>query len=147
MPSTLFLEAEIRLAFQAQVVLGVITPHECEECLAIRVQLQSTPWSELPAEFVEANAGSLPLLSQEAYVAYIAAWLLQAIREPSEEVASMLLTNLSFEPQTTGFSLMQRKVIIKVAEHVVAESYWGPNDPSNIESLAAIHSAWQAPAA
>jgi hypothetical protein len=59
----------------------------------------------------------------------------------------MLLINLSHEPQVTGFSQVQRDVIVKVAEHIAAESYWGSDDPSNAGSLAAVRAAWQAPAA
>ncbi len=102
-------------------------------------------WTQLSEQFIKENAGSLPLLSQEAYVSYIAAWLLQAVREPSEEVASMLLTNLSYEPQTEGFTQQQRQVIVEVATVIVTRSCWGADDPSNVESLAAIRGLWEAP--
>jgi hypothetical protein len=141
------LEARLHAAFPERVVLGTIAPHECEECDALRQQLEHITWSAVPSEFLKSNEGALPLLSQEAYVAFLPAWLRQALREPDGEVASMLLINLRHEPQVSGFTAEQASVIIAVARFVATSNYWGPDDPVNIESLAAIEVAWHAPAA
>jgi hypothetical protein len=132
------------LAFPRRVVSGVVAPHECDECDALRRQLQHVTWESVPAGFVHANSGALPLLSSEAYAALLPAWLLQALRQPDSEVAAMLLINLGDEPDTSAFTAEQAGAIVEVARYVVAHSYWGPNDPDNVESLAAIEAAWSA---
>jgi hypothetical protein len=137
------IETLLHNAFPEKAVEGVIAPHVCEECDALRNQLQGTTWSYVPSEFVKSFEGSLPLLSQEAYVAFLPAWLLQAAKEPSEEVAAMVLVNLRHEPQTSGFSSAQAFAILEVARHIADTGFWGPDDPVNVESIAAIEAAWR----
>ena len=136
------LEACLFTEFPPHVALGTITPHECEECDAIRRQLERSTWDTVPSEFVRENFGGLPLLSQEAYVTYLPAWLRLALRDPSDIVATQLLVNLSHEPKVSGFTLEQRKLIVAIASFIVTTNVWGRNDPVNDESLAAIESAW-----
>ena len=135
-------EARLREAFPKRKVMGEIAPHDCEECRELRRQLETVTWASVPNAFVEANAGALPLLTQAAYVAFLPAWLLQAVREPSEEVAAMLLVNLRHEPQTEGFTPLQASAIIDVAHFITEHGFWGPDDPVNVDSLAAIKAAW-----
>ena len=141
------LEASLHAAFPERPVSGVIAPHDCDECNALRKQLEGSTWSSLPSAFISANEGALPLLSQEAYVAFLPAWLRQAVQEPDGEVASMLLVNLAHEPQTTGFTAEQASVIIHVARFIVSSNYWGSGDPGNAKALAAIEAAWNGVAA
>ena len=54
----------------------------------------------------------------------------------------MLLVNLRHEPQTLGFTAEQASVIVEVARFIATANYWGPDDPVNVESLAAIEAAW-----
>ncbi len=139
---TLTLETQLHDAFPERKVLGAIAHHACEECCALRLQLAHTTWSHIPAEFVRESDGSLPLLTEEAYIAFLPAWLLQGIREPSEEVAAMLLVNLRHEPRTDGFTPEQAATIIDVARFITANSIWGPSDPVNVDALAAIKAGW-----
>ncbi len=136
------LEEQLHDAFPEGQVAGEIAPHDCEECFALRAMLEGATWREVPAEFVKANDGSLPLLTQEAYRAFLPAWILQAIREPSEEVAGMLLVNLKHQPRTEGFTPKQASTIIDVARFITANNVWGPIDPVNVDSLAEIKAAW-----
>lgn len=138
----LALEQRLREVFPDRKVLGAIAQHDCGECRALRLRLENTTWSSVPGEFVKANDGALPLLTQDAYVAFLPAWMLQAAQNPSEEVAAMLLVNLRHEPQTTGFSSQQVSAIIDVARFITANGFWGPGDPVNVDSLAAIKTAW-----
>src|SRR4051812_44377752 len=59
-----------------------MTPYECAECLSIRQELRGRTWSEIPAEFMNANCNILSLLSPEAYAAFLAAWLRQGVLDP-----------------------------------------------------------------
>jgi hypothetical protein len=124
------------------VVEGVIAPHDCDECYALRAQLTGRVWDSIPAAFLDSNDGALPLLSQDAYVAFLPAWLMRAVRDPSGPLASMMLVNLRMEPNTSGFTPEQSSVIVDVARFIVAENGYPPDDPVNVESLAAVERAW-----
>jgi hypothetical protein len=84
----------------------------------------------------------LPLLSPEAYLAFLPAWLRQSALEPEGEVAGMLLVNLACDPDPTGFAREQRDAVIEVARFIVRNNSWGPGDPVNVKSLVAIERAW-----
>jgi hypothetical protein len=141
------LEARLFAAFPQVRVHGVIAPHECEECDALRQVLGPVTWDGVPPEFIRENDGALPLLSQEAYVTFLPAWLREALNDPSGFVAGQLLVNLRHEPRTNGFTREQSLVIVDVARFIANSNVWGRNDPVNVESLAAIESAWGAYAA
>jgi hypothetical protein len=134
-------------AFPQRVVRGTVAPHECEECWGLRDQLTGVTWQDVPGTFVNANDGALPLLSHEAYVAFLPAWLRQAVLDPSGPAASMVLINLHHKPDVSGFTRRQAKVIMEVARFVAHNSIWGPHDPGNVESLAEIERVWSSVAA
>ena len=140
-------EARLNAVFSQRIVAGVIASHDCEECEAIRRQLGGQTWESVPATFLDENDGALPLLSKDAYVAFLPAWLRRAVRDPKGPVANMLLVNLRTEPNTTGFTSEQASAIIDVARFIVAENGWPLDDPVNAESVAAIEQAWASTAA
>ncbi|MDH5670356.1 MAG: hypothetical protein OEY86_20335 [Nitrospira sp.] len=128
--------------FPQRIVSGPVVSHECVECSALRDQLTGMMWQDIPGDFINANDGALPLLSHEAYVAFLPAWLHQAVLDPSGPAAGMVLINLHHEPDVSGFTHRQAKVIMEVARYIVHSSIWGPKDPGNIESLAEIERVW-----
>ena len=134
-------------AFPARVVEGPIAPHECDECAAIRAALTGRTWIEVPDSVAEEFSGSLPLLTEDAYNAYLPVWLRAALNDSSCEAASMLLINLADEPPTTKFSREQARTILLVARTVVQQNYWGPEDEGNLINLRAIEAAWGAESA
>lgn len=133
---------DLREAFPGRVVKGVITPHECEECAAIRAALSGRTWNEVPNDFAEECSGSLPLLSPDAYNAYLPIWLRAAVESPHGEAATMVPINLSSEPSHEGFTPAQARVLIAVAEFIAENSLWGPDDESNLEHRAAVKAEW-----
>ena len=141
------IEAQLLQVFPAFVVRGTITPHTCEECVAIRSYLSTRSWTEVSDEFTEKYSGSLPLLSPEAYHMYLPAWLRAAARSPDGETARMLLYNLPDEPAVALFTKDQAAAVLSVARHVASSNLWGENDPGNVEQLAKIEEAWSARAA
>jgi len=130
------------MAFPARVVAGVITPHECPECDAIRKALSEKTWADIPDEFAEEFSGSLPLLSPDAYNAYLPIWLRCAVRNPCGDAAAMVLINVAADPHTEGFTASQAAAIIDVARCVTSTNDWGVDDEGNIESLAEIEAFW-----
>src|SRR5262249_41062267 len=114
------LQQILHSAFPPFVLQDTITPHQCEECDALRSALEGRRWDEIDPALVDVNEGGLPLLSYEAYVAYLPAWLLRALGDPAGPVAGMLLVNLRHEPETVGFTPAQRAAVVEVARFIVA---------------------------
>jgi hypothetical protein len=134
-------------AFPRRVVAAVVALHNCPRCQALREQLTGRTWPEIPAEFIRDHSDVLPLLSHEAYLAFLPAWLQRGILEPDGDVAGMLLVNLGHKPDTSGFTPEQREAIIVAARFITQNDYWGPEDPENVKSLEAIERIWQETAA
>jgi len=129
-------------AFPRRIVEGTIAPHDCVECDALRKQLTEITWVKVPTDFIRANDGCLPLLSHDAYVAFLPAWLRVAVREPDGPNASMLLVNLRQAPNTSGFTPPQAAAIIAAVQYITLHNAFGPSDPVNSESLASIRHLW-----
>lgn len=135
-------DQQLTEAFPARVPTGVITPHECPECDAIRKSLEGQSWREVPEAFAEEFSGSLPLLSPDAYNAYLPIWLRCALRNPDGAAAAMVLINLADDPHTTGFTPTQAAAILEVARAVTRSNHWGSDDEVNVERLAAVEAFW-----
>jgi hypothetical protein len=128
--------------FPRRIVRGQIAPHDCPECRSLRERLDGITWPDVPDEFIRDHPDVLPLLSHEAYLAFLPAWLCRGALEPDDEVAGMLLVNLESRPDTTGFTPEQRGAVIEAARSIVRNGFWGPDDPVNIKTLAAIVRVW-----
>jgi hypothetical protein len=134
---------ELRTAFPQRVVVGVITPHECKECDAIRTRLAGKSWDDIPDEFAEEFSGSLPLLSLDAYNAFLPIWLRAAVNNPNGEAANMVVINLSSKPSHYGFTSVQANTIIAACEFIVSNNYWAGIDPDDsAATIARIKSEW-----
>ena len=133
---------QLQAAFPQRTVLGVITPHECDECAAIRSALAGRTWSEVPSSFAEEYCGSLPLLSPDAYNAYLPVWLRAAVENPDGNAAAMVPINLADEPSKEGFTPMQIEALLAVVEYVATHNVFGADEPSNVEKMAKVQSVW-----
>jgi hypothetical protein len=67
------LEQQLFAAFPPKRVVGPIASHDCEECDTLRKQLGTATWPDVPGDFIEANDGVLPLLTHDAYLAFLPA--------------------------------------------------------------------------
>jgi hypothetical protein len=135
-------EQKLRAAFPPRTVAGVITPHECPECDAIRKRLAQQTWADVPDGSAEEFSGSLPLLSPDPYNAYLPIWLRCALRNPDGGVAQMVLINVADNPHTEGFTASQAAVIVEVARVVTSTNWWGVDDEVNVKTLAAVEAFW-----
>ena len=129
-------------SFPPRVLHGVITPHECDECAAIRRALEGHSWQDIPNTFAEEFSGSLPLLSPDAYNAYLPIWLRAAVEHPGGEAAAMVPINLSSEPSKIGFTPSQCKALIATVEFITANNWCGPDDPVNLGHVFAVRAEW-----
>lgn len=129
-------------AFSPRVVQGVITPHECEECAAMRQSLEGRTWHEIPNSFAEEFSGNLPLLSPDAYNAFLPVWLRAAVEQPDGDAAAMVSINLGDEPSKFAFTAAQAAALVQAVEFVAANNLWGTDDQGNVEHVAAVRAQW-----
>jgi len=80
------LRKAITLAFPPTVLRGLVTPADNEECaeeiddnLDLRDHLQSRSWNELSAQIIDRQAGGLPVLTPDAFAAFLPAWLMRSL--------------------------------------------------------------------
>jgi len=137
-----YLLSELQRVFAPVVVPGPAAPHKCLECDAVSKGLANRPWTEVPDEFIAENPDVLPLLSEDAYVAYLSAWLRQGLLRPDEGAAGMVLVNLRGSPPVGRFTPEQAQLIVAVAKEICAKSIWPADDPVSLESLEAIARVW-----
>ncbi len=136
------LVSALRNAFPVRKFSGNAAPHDCANCSAIRNGLHGLSWPEVPAAFILEHSGDLPLLSREAYLAFLPAWLQEAIEHPDGDVPPLLMVNLRNATNISQFTLAQASVVIEVAKWVAANDGFGSNDPVNVDSLTMIEAIW-----
>jgi hypothetical protein len=117
-------------------------PHASPECLAICAVLDAKTWAQVPPELVLEKSGALPLLSPDAYRAFIPAWLREGILDPKGDVATTVLINLRDDPNTNGFTRAEARAIIDTAKYIGTLNSWEPDDSLNAEAVTAIDRLW-----
>lgn len=66
----------IRVAFPSRPFLGAVTGGcDCDECCEIATTLNLQSWDAISDETLNVQFGALPLLSSEAFSAFLPAWL------------------------------------------------------------------------
>ena len=128
--------------FPQEEFLGNPAPHDCVECSEIRNALAGVTWPDITPQFLEEHDGDLPLLTREAYVLFLPAWLREAVLRPSGPVAGMLMVNLGDKASPAGFSSSQGWAILQVAHYIARNNTYGAQDPVNLAAVAEIESVW-----
>jgi hypothetical protein len=78
--------AQIRKAFPAEPFLGPISgPCQCDECTALADSLRHKTWDQLDDATMDIQFGAMPLLTPEAFPAYLAAWLMRSLKNLENE--------------------------------------------------------------
>jgi hypothetical protein len=84
------LRQTITLAFPPVVFRGGITPmdgearaDEIDDDLDLRDNLRNRAWNEVAAAVIARHAGDLPLLTPEAFAAFLPAWLMRSLENLS----------------------------------------------------------------
>jgi hypothetical protein len=129
------LEGLLEATFPRLVVNGNVAPHACAECDALNARLAGITWRDVPLEFIEENDGALPLLSDEAYLALLPAWLLAAIRNPDGPAAGMVPIALEGARSRSALTDEQAAVIVDVVDFVACASAYGRDDSVNQRHL------------
>lgn len=106
----------------------VLVRHQCPECESIQEAFEGRSWKDTPDEAVKDRHDSLPLLTPEAFVSLIPAYLRVAVREPLRgDIAPSVLYSLqpSGDRRDCPFSTEQRDLLLDVAEWLAAQESWG----------------------
>lgn len=130
-------------AFPRREFSGNPALHECPRCSELRKLLSGVTWAEISPQVLEEHDDELPLLTHEAYLLFLPAWLRAAILSPGGAVAQMLMVNLRDEKNALGFSPAQAHAIIQTAQYIAANDGFGPEDPVNRESVSEIERVWK----
>ena len=86
MPEVDDVRRHIQAAFPARAFFGPITGGcKCDECAELSKSLRQQSWDTLSDNTMDAQFGSLPLLSPEAFAAYLPAWLMRSLDSPDNE--------------------------------------------------------------
>lgn len=136
------LKVEIVREFPMIICLDRAAPHECPECDRMSIYLSGRTWREIEFEFAEDFAGSISLLSDGAYQAYLPGWLYAALNDVDGDAAAMLLINLIDHPRKELLSAAQCETVGRVSEFVARSNPYGPTDPVNRERLAELARIW-----
>ena len=135
------LEEMLRI-FPKSVIEYPAAPHKCLECDEISVGLKGKTWVDVPSEFLANNCDVLPLLSEQAYIAYLPAFVREGLLNPDGGVAAMVPINLARATSAQKYSAEQRRVLVDAVKEMGALSVWGANDPSHLENIRAVELAW-----
>lgn len=74
------LREQILSAFPPELFTGSVTSGcTCDECAGLAAKLRHQSWITISDEVIEAEFGSLPLLSEEAFRAFLPTWLTQSL--------------------------------------------------------------------
>lgn len=124
-------------AFRADVV-----SHDCPECAEIRDTLSGSTWWSIPGEFVQKHFKHLPLLTSDAYQAFLPAWLREAVLDPTGEIARFVLANLMEGTVASRFSRQQSYAVVLIAKWISEQNGSGPDDPATAEANNRIRQMW-----
>lgn len=79
-------KATIQTAFPPKVVLGDAANRRCcDECRSLADSVSFRSWDELDRKTLDREFGGLSLLTMEAYVSLLPAWLMFSLEELNEE--------------------------------------------------------------
>ena len=134
-------------AFPVFRVSGEIARHDCEECASIRGILKDKNWKELDSEFLRESYDALPLLTSEAFHAFVPAWLSYSLENPHDEVSEFLLIHLSDMPKTKLFTKQQARIILEIVDFPFKEMPDFYLDEETLLEQHKIHHMWQSIAA
>ncbi len=115
------LREQIRLAFPATQYFGPITPCDCDECSEIRDGLNHKQWDEVPQEFLDFT-GNPTLLTPEAFVAFLPAYLLRALDDlnPHGAVLGLTVYSLTLCPEEWQVRRMFERIRLMTVAQVQA---------------------------
>jgi hypothetical protein len=97
------LQADIRAAFAQAVrpTADLIAPHQCDECARIRSEFSQAHRDALPDAFIEEHRSALPLLSPEALLYFLPAYLLYALDHLTSRTGASEMTVYAVTPNSS----------------------------------------------
>ncbi len=113
----------------------------------MRTILGGATWWSVPGSFIREHADHLPLLTPEAYKAFLPAWMCEAVSDPTGEAAALLMVNLREGAFASNFSQQESYAVVHVAKWIAENNGFGPDDPVNRETVTKLMQNWGGQAA
>ena len=95
----------MRTAFPQTEFQGRVTPadgqpfsEELDDEFYLYQGLSGRRWAEVPEDFIKIHCGDLPLLTAEAFVTFLPAWIMSGLNEPGEKNPVLAFTIYSLSP-------------------------------------------------
>jgi hypothetical protein len=125
-------------AFPPKAFHGEVVAHNCPECAEIRATLGGATWWSIPGHFIQQHARHLPLLTKDAYKAFLPAWMCEAVSDPTGETAALLMANLKEGTFAPDFSQQESYAVVQVANWIAERNGFGADD-----SMTRIIQTWE----
>lgn len=131
-------------AFPPRAFSGDVVAHDCPQCSEIRATLGGASWWSVPGHFIRKHADHLPLLTKEAYKAFLPAWMNEAVNDPTGEIGALLIGNLAEGRFASDYSQQESYAVIQVVKWIAEKNGSGPGDPVFAERVNRAMQTWGA---
>lgn len=125
-------------AFPPKAFHGGVVADNCPECAEILATFGGATWWSIPCHFIRKHADHLPLLTKEAYKAFLPAWMCEAVSEPTGKTAALLMVNLGEGSFAPDFSQQESYAVVQVANWIAEKNGSGAED-----SMTSIMQKWE----
>lgn len=130
----------MRLAFANEPFQGIAAAHDCLECDELRHFLEGKSWRDLDEEALWEV--ELPLLTPEAYHAFLPAWLWHGLHYPESAHAGMALINMEATENVAAFNSLERDLVVRCAQFIYRNAPFASQDHESVERLRHIEVRW-----
>jgi hypothetical protein len=138
------LAQSIRQAFPDEAFSGRITPAdgewtpELDDYEFLYKALKGQKWSDVPREFLKNMPDGFVLLSEEAFVRFVAAWILESLRDMHIEniVRDFLVYSFENSKRQIRFLNQEQRAVLRAVLDQIAKS-----DPSKFVRERAVRAA------
>ena len=107
----------------------------------IRRTFSHRAWNDLDAD-LDAHDGILPLLTPEAYCAFLPAWIGRGLEDPEGGVATMALINMESSDHVDRFTALQRAVLVECAQYIHRSDPFRVQDEESIREIEIVRVRW-----
>jgi len=137
------LSKKLERVFPPERFRRLVAAHDCEECDAIRATFSHKAWTDVLDAELDAHDGVLPLLTPEAYCAFLPAWIRRGLWEPDGGVATMALINMESSEHVDRFTPLQRTVLLECVQHIHQSDPFRVQDEESLRELESIQQRWR----
>ena len=142
-PTSANYKKDLARAFPAERFRGLVAAHDCKECDEIRAKFSNRAWTDISTVDLAEYDDVLPLLTPEAYCAFLPAWIYQALDDPEGGPATMALINMENSEHVVSFSHAQRSILIECVQWIHQADPFRTQDEESTGELTNLVKRWQ----